>query len=258
MGDGKRYMGVFLLSLLMFSVVGMSPLQGATGHGVNIIIDGPTDVFVNETQEYEVKVGGTFANNADNWTLTSSVDGPGVVRPKEQRSTESQTFSINLTVTEENEVTLILNATAGGDNQTRRTSTELKVKGLKPVTSTLSFKNPTDLTLTDVELGIFIDGKLERTVQVSPIEPRSTRNMKVNWSKEGLDPGEHKMEVWVDYGYTEGDRFVKNEKIYTVRFYIEGESTLEKYGWAIGIGVVAAGLGIFYYLRRRKKRRRPW
>lgn len=255
-----------LFSLLVISLMltGMA-FSSSTVHskdfsssGVDITVYGDETVFVNQTKNYEVKIGGSFGEDADNWTLYSQVKGPAKVSPKKRESTSSNTFILNLTVEEKGSIELILEAYCGKDDEIRYKKESLEINAVKPSTVEVKVDNPRNITLENVKLGLFIDGDRIKTTDVGKLEPFEKKTVVINYSKEGLSEGKHELEVWVDYGFGDPSRFYKNDRIEKRDFYVTSDDDNSIYGWGIGLAAVGAIVVFLFYRRRRKKRRRPW
>lgn len=252
---------VFIL-ILLFTVMPLfatpSSSEKLSESGVNIYIDGPKEVFVNQTIKYHVEIGGSFGKSAQNWSLKVEEGEDFDVSPVENESMLSNEFIVNLTVKNDGEATLKVKGFCSDGEDIRYSQSSLKVNAVKPVKATVEITNPTDIELEDVKVGLFVDSDLKNTIVIDKLGANETRKLQINWSKEGLDMGDHKLEVWVDYGYEDSGRFIKDELVLQKTFYVTGQGFWDKYGVLIGVSVVLSIIGFLYYMNRRKKRRRPW
>lgn len=226
--------------------------------GVDVNINGPTRVFKNHTVQYEIEVGGSFGLYAQNWSISIEESDKYSVDQYQKQSIKSNTFQLNFTTMKEGKATLNIKGFCSDGEETRYREASLDIKSVEAVSVFVDLKNTKDITMGDLKLGLFIDGKLQNTKIVSTLEPGETKNIQINWSKDGLDEGEHELEVWVDYGYHEDDSFVKDELLVEKTFYIQGENTLYEYAWLMIAAGILGFLGLYYYLNRKKRRRRPW
>lgn len=247
---------IVLMTIPLFSPLNHS--EDFSQSGVNIYIDGPKEVFINQTVKYHVEIGGSFGKDALNWSLKVEESEDFDVSPVENESKRSNDFIINITAKKEGEITLKVKGYCSDGEEVRYSESSLDVTAVKPVTATVEITNPTDIELEDVKVGLFVDGELKNTIVIDKLGANETRKLEINWSKKGLKMGDHEVEVWVDYGYEDSGRFVKDELVLEKTFYVTGKGFWEKYGVLIGVAVVVGIVGFLYYMNRRKKRRRPW
>lgn len=226
--------------------------------GVDITVYGDETVFVNQTKNYEVTIGGPFGRDADNWTLHSRVKGDARVSPKKKESTSSNTFILNLTVEEKGNVKLVLEAYCAKDDEIRHKKESLEISAVKPASVKVTVDNPRNMTLENIKLGLFIDGNLIKTTTIEKLKAFEEKTAVINYSKEGLSEEKHELEVWVDYGFDDSSTFYKNDRLLKRDFYVTEDGDDSIYKWVIGLVAVGAIVVFLLYRRRKKKRRRPW
>lgn len=257
----KAIFGLLVTSLILTGMIFSSSTvlsEDFSNSGVNVTVWGDKTVFVNQTKNYEVEIGGTFGKDADNWTLHSRVKGDASVSPQKKESTSSNTFTLNLTVEEKGSVKLILEAYCAKDDEIRQKEKSLEISAVKPASVKVTVDNPKNMTLENVRLGLFIDGDKIKTITLEKLEPFEKKTVVINYSKENLNEDKHELEVWVDYGFHDSPGFYKNEKLLEQKFYVTEDDDDSIYGWVIGLSAVGAIVVFLLYRRRRKKRRRPW
>ncbi len=260
--DLKRFLPMILLtSLLLFPMMfsGVTTSQEYSSRGVDIQITGEDEVFVDEDNIYEVTIGGDFGEDAENWTLNADVsEGEAAVAPRTQESNTSNTFTVEMTAVEPGTVSIEFEGRCFGDNETRQDVRIWEVNVLEVTQTSVVVNNPTDTDIEDLKVGLFVSGELKRTMRIGRLEANSEREIQFNWSKENLDSGEHKMEIWVDYGFVEENDFNKDELILEKNVYIPDDTMHTIYSALIVLLIVGIIAGFFYYQHKRKKRRRPW
>ena len=254
-----------LFSIILSSLsVTIIDVDGAlSSSGVDITIDGPTEVFVNQTESYQVKIIGAFSDRSKNWSLKASIDEESVekasVTPRVNDSDDSNVFTVKFTAVKEGKIKLKLNGFCSDGNSTRQASTSLKIKAVEPSTVSIKLDNPNDIELNNIQVGVYVDGTLKRVHDVDILGPSKSKKLLINWSKEGLEDGKHTLQIWVDYNYKgDTDEFDKNEMVLEKDFYVEGKGFMAQYGWAVAIAVIVGIIGLFYFMNMRRKRRRPW
>ncbi len=258
------HMLVFFSIIVSSLSITLTDVDGAlSSSGVDITVDGPTEVFVNQTESYEVKIIGAFSDRSKNWSLKANIDEDSIekarVEPRTDDSDDSNVFTVKFTAVEKGNIKLKLSGFCSDGNTTRKASTSLKIKAVEPSTVSIKLDNPNDIELKNIQVGVYVDGTLKRVHDVEVLGPSKSKRLKINWSKEGLDEGRHTLQIWVDYNYKgDVDQFDKNEMVLEKDFYIEGKGFMEQYGWAVAIAVIAGIIGIFYFMNMRRKRRRPW
>lgn len=257
---------IYLLVLSSIVLALASPLAMENGSseplssaGVEIYIDGETEVFVNQTEQYSVEIGGRFGSNAQNWTLKSNVSGNARVSPRMKDSTFNNLFTVNLTVHEKGSVDLKLTAYCSDGNETRKETREIEIKAVKPVTISVTLENRYEnTTFQDIEVGVLIDGELKNKVVVEELKGGESKEVSINWSKAGLSTGKHKLQVWADYGFDNSSEFNGDFMVHEDTIYKTEEGEFAIYGWAMGLSIVGLIGALFYYRHKKKKRRRPW
>ncbi len=247
-------MMVIILSISLYTVES-APIQA----GVEIHVSGSREIFVNETFTYDVEVGGSFSQRAFNWSIEIPEVPNLIIDPTSSRSNRSNVFTVNVTARRAGKMTIVFKGFCSDFQEVRYGVSELEIKALKPATVEVDITNPTDIELKGVKVGVFVDNTLRGTHEIPSLAPDETKRVTINWSKENLDKGEHKLEIWVDYGYRDTDSFVKDELVLTRTFHVTGESTLSKYSLPIGLTVAAVIVAaFFFYMRKKSQRRRPW
>ena len=256
--SGKKLLfAAFFLSILLISSVSMVSANPVR-RGVEVYVSGPREVFVNQTVSYRVEVGGTFSRSAVNWSLEVR-ETPGVeISPMSSRSNTTSSFRVNITARKAGNIPIVFRGFCSDDEEIRYGETTFEVKSIKPVRIEVDVTNPDDIDLTNVKVGVFVQGKLRGSHSIPELGAGETKRVSIDWSKDNLARGEHSLEIWVDYGYTDND-FVKDEMILTSTFYITGETFFSRYSLPITITVIGASFAVFYYyMRKKQKRRRPW
>lgn len=259
---------VITLILTSTALTGLQITKGAEkDNRINPVVDGPENVFVNVTEVYEVEIKGVFevddnlieAENADNWSLEMESSLDATVEPNEQESTESNIFTVNVTIHEEGTGNLNITAYCGKGGKVSYSEKQLEVRSEEPEETTVPITNPTDTTIQQIELGFFVDGEKKSTITIEDLSPNEEKTVTFRWSKRGLSSGEHDLEVWVDYGTdNEPDRFNKQELIMDRTFHVEGEPNTLLYGAVIALVIAASFVVFLFYQSRKRKRRRPW
>ncbi len=257
---------VFLMVISGFS--GMQVTKGAEKDDrINPLVDGPEEVFVNVTEVYQVEIKGVFevngnivdVENANNWTLKTESSLDATVKPKEQESSTSNHFTVNVTVHEAGKGYLNITAYCGKKGKVSYSEKQVRIKAEKPQKTTVPINNPTNTTVEEMRLGLFIDGKRKSTITVTDLKSGEEKTVTFKWSKSGLSSGEHDLEVWVDYGVSaDSSGFTKQDQVIDSNFHVKGETNTLLYGGIIA-AVIASGFVVFLlYQQRKRKRRRPW
>ncbi len=257
-----KYLSILILALLLLSIP--VSVQNAEGQdlsqaGVRIFIEkGPKDVFVNQTVTYRVRIGGSFGKSADNWTLETDTTIDAKIESRTQESNQSNVFSVKITAREEGDGKVNFKAYCGKDGETRYSEDSYKIEAIEPITTKVNVKNPTDTEISNVEVGLFVDGDLKNVTKIDKLGADKQKTLSMKWSKEGYSSGKHELEIWVDYNFDDGDKFTKDEALLKDSFYIEGDSNL---GLIAGIVIVAAVSGFlvyYFYSKGKSRRRKPW
>ena len=248
-----------LLSLLILSsifagvfITAIPSAHGLSTSGVDLFIEGDDEVFVNETIHYEVEIGGVFGRDAKNWSLKAEAKGDAVIEPKNINSNESNTFIVNLTVTRPGKVTVTFTGYCSDGEETRTSQDQFQVKAVKPATVKVTVENTKDIYLENVTVGLFIDDELVQSRDIK-LKANQSKTVHLNWSKEGLSDGGHKLVVGVNYGLDSNEYNSVLEKT----IYI-GEQNFPIYNWSIAISMIVLIVLFLFYLRKKRKRRRPW
>jgi len=259
--------GVILLFSTFF-VVTIQPTEAAVRDTrIDPSIDGPEEFFVDEAVSYEVEIRGAFridsekirAQDADNWTLQTESTLEATIDPVESESDTSNIFVVNVTVHEEGEGNLNFRAYCGKDGEVAFNEKQFEITVEKPEKTTVTVLNPTDAHIEELEVALYINGELKATKTLRDFEPEEERRVTFEWSKRELDPGEHTLEVWADYGTSENvDEFNKEKLVMSRPFHIEGETSSLLYAGIIIAVIVASVLIFFWYKSRRRRQRRPW
>lgn len=252
---------VLVISFILLGMIFTSSTvlsKDFSSSGVDITVYGDETVFLNQTKNYEVKIGGPFGEDADNWTLHTQVKGSARVSPKKKESTSSNTFILNLTVEEKGSVELVLEAYCAKDDEIRYKKESLEISAVKPSTVEIKVENPRNMTLENVKLGLFIDGKTIKITNIEKLEASEKKTVVINYSKRDLNEGKHELEIWIDYGFDDKPTFYKNKRLLKQNFYVTEEDDDSIYGWVIGLSAVAGIVLFLFYRHRRKKKRRPW
>jgi len=245
-----------LLLLSTFFIVTIQPSEAAVEDTrIDPSIDGPDEFFVNETVSYEVEIRGAFgtdqgairAEEADNWTLQTESTLEATIDPEESESSSSNIFTVDVTVHEEGEGTLNFRAYCGKDGEVAFNEKQFQISVEKPERTSVTIENPTDAHIEELEVGLYINGELKATQTLRDLEPGEERRVTFEWSKRGLDPGEHTLEVRTE------------ERVVISRtFQIEDETSSWIYAGII-LAVIAASVLVFiWYKSRRRRQRRPW
>lgn len=256
-----KYFSIFIFALLMLSIpLSMQDAEAELSQtGVRIFVEkGPKDVFVNETTTYKVRIGGSFAEDAENWTLKTSVDIDATVEDSVQESNTTNVFSVKITFKEKGDANVKFKAFCGKGGETRYTEDSLKIDATKPVTTKVKIENPTDYELNNIKVGLFVDGDLLNVTTVDKLGAEEKKTLTMKWSKEGYSSGEHIVEVWVDYKLGDDQEFNKEQKVLEKTFYIEGDDNL---GLIVAIVVIASVSGFllyYFYSKGKSRRRKPW
>jgi len=252
---------VLLISLISLSTIfpGYSQAEELSGRGVNLLISGEQEVFSNETNTYEITVDGEFGRNAQNWTLYSRViEGMASVSPESEESNTSNIFEVEMTAMRKGKVVIEFEAFCSDEDETRRKVETFEVNVLEPSKVIVNVKNPTDTTIENLEVGLFINSELKRIRYIDRLGPNEERRVQFNWSDEDLEPGEHRLEVWVDYGFDESEEFHKDALILEKNIYIPDEGSHILYTSLIILLILGVIGAFLFYLNKKKKRRRPW
>ncbi len=248
---------LFMVTLMVssFSDAQSTPRQ----LGVDLYISGPSEIFVNQTTMYRVELRGSFSGRATNWSL-EVVEFPGAlkVNPPSSRSNVSNTFYVNVTATRTGTYNIRLQGYCSDDEEVRYGESSLNIRAVVPATVEVDINNPSEFVLKNITIGVFVDGSLKGKDLIPSLEPGETQKRSIDWSREGLSPGEHKLEVWVDYGYTDSTTFIKDELLMSTSIYVKGEGAARTYALPIALAAVGGGVFFFLYMRKKRKRRRPW
>jgi len=245
-----------LLLLSTFFIFTAQPSEAAVQDTrIDPSIDGPEEFFVNKTVSYEVEIRGAFrvgdrtirTDQADNWTLQTESTLDSTIDPLESDSETSNIFTVNVTVHEEGEGTLNFRAYCGKDDEVAFNEKQFQISVEKPERTSVTIKNPTDAHIEELEVGLYINGELKDTQTLRDLEPGEERKVTFEWSKRGLDSGEHTLEVRAE------ERLVISRT-----FQVEEETSSWIYAGVI-LAVIGASILIFiWYKSRRRRQRRPW
>jgi len=257
--------GMFLLLSTFFVVTAQPGEAAGEDNLIDISVDGPREFFVNETISYEVEIKGAFridgetirAQDADNWTLQTESDLEATIQPQESESDTSNIFTVNVTVHEESEGNLNFRAYCGKDGEVAFNEKEFWINVEKPEKTWVTITNPTDAHIEELEVALFINGDLKATETLTDLGPGEERRVTFEWSKRGLESGEHTLEVWT--GTSEDvDEFNRERLVMSRTFQIEEETSSLIYAGVV-IVIIAASLLIFFWYKSKKRRqRRPW
>lgn len=257
-----KHLSILILAILLLSIpvsVQNTEAQDLSQAGVRIFIEkGPKDVFVNQTVTYRVRIGGSFGKNADNWTLESDSTINAKIDSRTQESNKSNVFTVKVIVREEGDGKLKFKAYCGKDGETRYSEDKYKIEAIKPVTTKVKVKNPTDTEISNVEVGLFVDGDLKNITKIDKLGADEQKTLTMKWSKEGYSSGKHELQIWVDYNFDDGDRFTKDEALLKDSFYIEGDSNLGLIAGIIIVAGVSGFLAYYFYSKGKSRRRKPW
>ncbi len=247
--------GVLLL-VSTFLVVTAQPSEAAVQDTrIDPSIEGPDEFFVNKTVSYEVEIKGAFrvgdrtirTDEADNWTLQTESTLEATIDSDELESSSSNIFTVNVTVHEEGEGTLNFRAYCGKDGDVAFNEKQFQITVEKPERTTVTIENPTDAHIEELQVALYINGELKDTQTVRDLEPGEERRVTFEWSKRGLGPGEHTLEVRAE------ERLVMSRT-----FQIEDETSSWIYAGVI-LAVIAASVLVFiWYKSKRRRQRRPW
>jgi len=247
--------GILLLFSIFFIVTAQPSEAAVEDTRIDPSIDGPEEFFVNKTVSYEVEIRGAFrvgdrtirTNQADNWTLRTESTLEATIDPDESDSSSSNIFTVNVTVHEEGEGTLNFRAYCRKDGEVAFNEKQFQISVEKPERTSVTIENPTDAHIEELEVALYINGELKDTQTLRDLEPGEERRVTFEWSKRGLDSGEHTLEVRTE------DRLVMSRT-----FQIEEETSSWIYAGVI-LAVIAASVLIFiWYKNRRRRQRRPW
>lgn len=261
-----------IFSFLMASLILLATAGAFTGSAVDDAVsdagirveiedeEEKKEIFVNTTEEFRIDIAGTFdfegermdVEDADNWTLEVYAEAEATIQPERTTSNETTEFTVDVTIHELGETTLNFTAFCTKEDETRYSERHFDLKVVRPQTLSFEVNNPTSYEIEEVKLKLYINSELRKTDTITGLEANETRRVHLNWSRTGLDSGEHELEVKADYG-------IGSEKsLLTDSFYIEDESNALLYG-SIAAVIIAIGVLVFLYYRRKKKRkRRPW
>ncbi|MBS3781467.1 MAG: hypothetical protein KGY66_02355 [Candidatus Thermoplasmatota archaeon] len=268
--DAKKFtVSVSMLLLLSMSLLAGVQVSEGARESPRIdprVVEGPDELFVNETETYRIEIDGFFlangkkveANEADNWSLTTESNLQTTIEPLEQESTDSNIFNVTVTVHEEGKGHLNFIAYCSKNGQVFYSEREFSIVSEKPESTSVRIKNPTDTHIEEMRVGLYIDGNLKTTQTLSDMGPEEERQITFQWSKRGIEPGEHTIEIWADYSSAENEDFNKQSMIMSRTFQVEEETSNLIYAGIIVAVMGAGSLIFFWYRRRRKKRRRPW
>lgn len=257
-----KYISIFIFALLMLSIpitVHNSEAQDLSQAGVRIFIEkGPKEVFVNESASYRVRIGGSFGKEADNWTLKTDATIDAKIEDRTQESNESNMFTVQVTVREKGDAKIKFKAYCGKDGEVRYSEDSFEIDAVKPVTTKVTIENPTDYELSNVEVGLFVDGDLKNITKINKLGADEKKTLTMKWSKEGYSSGKHELEIWADYNYVNDDKFNKDEALLQRSFYIEGDGNLGLIAAIIIIASVSGFLLYYFYSKGKTRRRKPW
>ncbi len=252
-----KRMIVITVSLLFLASLFTPLVQGSMSQtGVSLYIDGPDNVFVEETEDFAVEIRGSFSEEATNWSY-EIVDVPLelYIDPVEDESSETNRFEFTVTATTTGTFSFTIVGYCSDDEETRYRESTFELTSHKPIETSVEVENTSGYDLEDVLVGLFIDGELVQTKTIDKLEVNETKTVEFMWIKEDLEAGKHRLEIRADFGLHEEPEF--GEELLTKEFYVEGEPSAWRF--AIPIIIIAAAVFfVFYYLKKRKRRRRPW
>ncbi len=260
--------GVLLLTSSLFLATIVQPAEAATRDNriEPRIIEGPDEFFNNETVTYVVEIRGAFrvdgeiirASEADNWTLRTESSLQATIDPPEAESSTSNVFEVNVTVHEEGEGILTFTAFCGKNGQVSYSDREFSFRTEEPEKTSVTIRNPTNTHIEEMKVGLFIDGELKTTQKITDMEPGEERRITFQWSKRGLSPGEHTLEIWADYEPDEDTEFNQQAMIISRTFKVEEETSTLVYAGIIIAVIAVSFFVLLWYKSRKRKRRRPW
>lgn len=260
-------LGTVALMLILASISFMgSPISAETREDRGISIDierekGQDVLFVNESENYEVDIVGRFeaggeiirVEDADNWSLKTETDMDATIEPDDQDSNLTSEFEVDVTIHEEETGYLTFTAYCAKGENIRYSERQVEVKAVEAESVSVSLDNPTPYELEDVNVNLYVNGRLMNTRTIEELGPNESRDIEIKWSSYDLGAGEHELEIRTDYGF-DGEE----ETLLTHTFYVEEDTSTALYG---GIAAMAIGIGLvvfFLYRRKKKRRRRPW
>ncbi len=260
-------LGVVTLLLLatMITFIGApSEADVREDRGISMEIErekGQDAIFLNDTETFTVRIMGRFeaegdvfrAEDADNWTLKTESDMDATIDPEDQDSNVTNEFDVEVTIHEEGTGRITFTAYCTKGDSTRYSEKDYEVEAVEPESVSVTVDNPTYYELEDIEVKLYVNGRLMNTVTIESLEPEESRDLEIKWSSHNLDAGEHRLEIRTDYGF-EGEE----ETLLSRTFYVEEDTNTALYGAIIAIAVGAALLVFFLYRRKKKRRRRPW
>lgn len=274
MKTGKLLVTVLSLALLVsVTSIGVGFGEATTrDDGIEIdVIEGPERPFVNQTENYQIELTGTFGvddeevEDADNWTLQVETDLESTIEPSdniEQTQVEEDTdnlFNLGIEIHEEGEGEITFSAYVGKDDEVSFQEKTFDIEAEIPERTSIEITNPTEANIENAKLGLYINNEIKSLVTISELGPNEEQTITFEWSKRGLEGGEHTMEVWMDYSDPETkEDFEKDSIVMERTFEIEEETN----PWLIAgivIAVIVGALLIFiWYQKKRRESRRPW
>lgn len=255
--DPKK-IGMIIVVAAMIIIASVPTVQASPRRvGVDLHVTGPREVFVNQTENYRVQVAGTFSDRANNWSLEVVTLPVGIIVDEtSQSSNTSNVFNIEVIATRSGTFDIVIRGYCSDAEEVRYGETTLRIRAITPVTVEVDIFNPTDYMMNEIKVGVFVDGRLKGSEILRELKAGESKRVSIDWSKEDLDAGEYTMEIWVDYGY-DGDTFERDEMIVTRTIYIDSNGA-SRLLIPILLIVLAASIGLFYFMRQKRKRRRPW
>ncbi len=265
--DCKTIFSFFMISLLIIASAGVftsSALEDAVSDaGIRVEIEDEEEkeeIFLNTTEEFNIDVMGTFdfegerldVEEADNWTLEVYTEAEATIEPEEQTSDETPSFSVDVTIHELGEANLNFTAFCTKGDETRYSERHFDVTVVRPQTLSFDVNNPSSYDIEEVKLKLYINNELRKTESITDLGANETQNVQLNWSREGLDSGEHEIEIKADYGIG------PEKSLLTHSFFIEDESNALLFGSIAAVIIAISVLVFLYYRRKKQRKRRPW
>ncbi|OYT60841.1 CARDB domain-containing protein [Euryarchaeota archaeon ex4484_178] len=247
----KNLSSTLILILLLLSLV---PLNGGASQ-INIHIEGPNVIGVNQDVGYKVYVEGFFSEYKCG-LIISGINLTGASPVNELiKSSKQGYFIFNITAPSVAQ-TIQLNFRVYGmrNNKTIGAIGDriLKVDVKEVMDIKVKIKNVESYEIKNVKLSFYLDGRYIGNTTVDKIAPNSTESITYKWVPEGIYQGEHTLTVKIS---SEGVVFENDLQTYQYKFYYGPPPSYDYItylSWGLLI-LVSTLFTLFYFGRRGRK-----
>lgn len=238
-------------------LLALAPPVQAESSPLYVSIDGPTVMGKGETQMYRVVVEGGPSEGKGNYTYTASILGvttaDAYVIPT---SGTSHTGTFYLNVTAQGgfpRITLWVNVTSSYGGELEKKVKEYGIEVVDPIVITAELVNNGAITVNNVPLTIYADGKVIHSTDVS-LEPKETVTLRYNWTDPTVSRGSHVIQLVLDPDQ-EYVTFLGGGTVYTSTIWV-GEEDWGLWDTLFIVLIIFLAFLAFTFYRRPSRRRK--